>query len=104
MADIPAKFQIIDNPAIGEVYVNKLISASFDGGAVTVTFGSTRVMPEHDGEAPKKQQPASVYVTTRVTLSPSAAVELTNALGAMLKNLSQLRQEAAGKRDGEPSS
>jgi hypothetical protein len=104
MAEAQQKFKIIDNPWIGELYANKLIGTSFDGGAVSVTLGTTRFVPEQGGEAPKQDKPASVYVTARLALSPSSAVELANALGAMLKTLSQIQQKAASKSNGEPSS
>ena len=95
MADAPKKFDIIDNPSVCELYANKLIATSFDGGAVSVTLGTTRLMPEKGGESPKKDKPASVHVTARLALSPGGAVELANALGAMLKTLSQMQQKAA---------
>ena len=43
MADAPKKISIIDNPSISELYANKLIATSFDGGAVTITLGTTRI-------------------------------------------------------------
>jgi hypothetical protein len=104
MAEAQQKFKIIDNPSIGELYANKLIAASFDGGAVAITLGTSRFLPEHGGESPKEGKPATVYVTARLALSPGGAVELANALGAMLKTLSEIQQKAAAKQNGEPSS
>lgn len=104
MADAPQKFELVDNPSIGEVYANKLVATSFDGGAVTVTLGTTRFLPEHGGTPKAKKQVATVHVTTRIALSPNAAVELASALGAILKNLSQLKQQQASKAGEEPSS
>jgi hypothetical protein len=101
MADAPQKPNIIDNPSVGELYANKLIGTSFDGGAVSITLGTTRFMP---GESPKKGKPATVYVTARLALSPGGAVELANALGAMLKTLKEMQEKAAGKTNGEKSS
>jgi hypothetical protein len=103
MAEKSPKFKVIDTPSINEVYANKVVATSFDGGAVTVTLGATRFLPEH-AETPKEKQAANVHVTARVALSPAAAVELTNALGAMLKNMSELRQKAAEKSNEEPAS
>ena len=40
------KLKIVDDPSVRETYANKLISASFDGGAVIVTLGATRFVPE----------------------------------------------------------
>ena len=97
MADAPQKLKIIDNPSIGELYANKLIAASFDGGAVVITLGTMRFVPEHGGETPKKGSPQPVYVTARLALSPAGAVELANALAAMLKTLGQIQRKAAAK-------
>jgi hypothetical protein len=36
-----------------------------------------------------------VHVTARLAISPGGAVELANALNAMLKTLSQMQQKAA---------
>ena len=104
MADAPQKFNIIDNPSIGELYANKLVATSFDGGAVSITLGTTRFVPEQGGGSPKKGKPASVHVTARLALSPGGAVELANALGAMLKTLSQMQQKATAKPNGDPES
>lgn len=104
MAVTPPKFEIIDNPSIGEIYANKLVATSFDGGTITVTLGVTRVAPDHGGEPPEKQKPVSVHVTARLALSPLGAVELANALAAALKTLSQMQQNTAAKLDESPSS
>lgn len=97
MVDAPKKFKIIDNPSIGELYANKLIAASFDGGAVAITLGTARFVPEHGADAPKKDSPASVHVAARLAPSPAAAVELANALAAMLKTLGQIQKKATAK-------
>ena len=94
MADSQQKFKVFDNPSIGELYANKLIATSFDGGAVSITLGTTRFMPEEGGKSPKQDKPASVYVTARLAPSPGGAVELANALGAMLNTLSEMQQKA----------
>jgi hypothetical protein len=94
MADAP-KFKIVDNPSIAESYANKLITASFDGGAVVITLGATRFVPESSTEQPKEGTHLPVHVTARIALSPGGAVELANALGNMLKTLSELQQKAA---------
>jgi hypothetical protein len=104
MADKPKKLTIIDNPAVAESYANKLIAASFDGGAVVVTLGVTRFLPEANGKNPKDAALAPVHVTTRLAISPAGAVELANALTTMLKALNQMQQKtAAGKLNKEPS-
>ena len=103
MAEAQQKFKIIDNPSIGELYANKLVATSFDGGAVSITLGTTRFIPEQGGEFPKQGKPASVHVTARLALSPGGAVELANALGAMLNTLSEMQQKAKSA-ETKPSS
>jgi hypothetical protein len=92
------KFKIIDDPSVRESYANKLVSASFDGGAVVVTLGATRFVPEDSAETPKEGSTPPVHVTARLAISPSGAVELANALGNMLKTLSELQKKAAAEK------
>jgi hypothetical protein len=54
MGEEQPKLKVIDNPAIQEAYGNKLVSASFDGGAVVITLGTARFVPEHSSEPPKQ--------------------------------------------------
>jgi len=93
MASETKKLKIVDDPSVRETYANKLISASFDGGAVIVTLGASRFVPEST-EGAKEDNPPPIHVTTRVALSPGGAVELANALGNMLKTLSEMQQKA----------
>jgi len=91
----PQKLKIIDNPSVGELYANKLVAASFDGGAVVITLGTARFVPEQSDKASKEGTVQPVHVTARLAISPAGAVELANALNAMLKTLSQMQQKAA---------
>ena len=100
MADQP-KFKIVDNAAITEAYVNKLIAASFDGGAVVLTLGATRFVPESGADTPKEGVPPPVYVTQRLALSPAGAMEVTNALNNMLKTISEMQQQQQQKAAGK---
>ena len=88
------KLQVIDNPSVGELYANKLVAASFDGGAVVITLGTARFVPEQNAK-PKEGTPPPVHVTARLALSPAGAVELAHALTAMLKTLRQMQQKTA---------
>ena len=90
----PQKLKVIDNPSIGELYANKLVTASFDGGAVVITLGTARFVPEENTKAPKEGTLPPVHVTARLAISPAGAVELANALNTMLKTLSQMQQKA----------
>ena len=92
------KFKVIDNPAVAETYGNKLIAASYDGGAVVITLGTVRYVPEHGTDVPQTQSPQHVFVTARIALSPAGAVELANALNNMLKTLRELVQKAAAAK------
>jgi len=94
MAEAP-RFKIVDNPAVAESYANKLIAASFDGGAVVITLGATRFVPDSSAEQPKEGTHLPVHVTARIALSPAGALELANALNNMLKTLSELQQKQA---------
>jgi hypothetical protein len=91
----PQKLKVIDNPSVGELYANKLVAASFDGGSVVITLGTARVVLDQNAKAPKEAAPPPVHVTARLAISPAGAVELANALTAMLKTLSQMQQKAA---------
>jgi hypothetical protein len=88
MSDGPQKPRVVDNPDVGELYANKTIGASFDGGGITVLLGCSRVVPELVDTPPERSEPPAVYVTGRLTLSPAAAVELMNALNGILAALS----------------
>ena len=54
MAKEPKKIQIIDDTSVRELYANKLVSASFDGGAVVITLGVTRFVPEIVHRLPRR--------------------------------------------------
>jgi hypothetical protein len=95
----PQKLEVIDNPSVAEFYANKLVAASFDGGAVMITLGATRFMP---GAKPKEGSLPPVHVTARLAISPAGAVELANALNAMLKTLSEMQQKAAAAKPPPP--
>ena len=85
MGDIQPKPRMIeDDPHVLEVYGNKLINVSYDGGAVVVTIGAARFLPERIDDAPQQSQQPVVHVTARLALSPSAVVELINALNNVL--------------------
>jgi len=94
------KLKIIDNPSVAESYANKLIAASFDGGAVVVTLGTMRFVPQQSTET-LKDGPPPVHVTARLAISPAGAVELAKALNSMLKTLSEMQQKAAETKDGK---
>jgi hypothetical protein len=101
MADQAPKFKIIDDAAVTETYANKLIAASFDGGAVVLTLGSTRFVPESSADTPKESVLPPVCVTQRIALSPGGAMEVANALNNMLKTMGEMQQQQQQKAAGK---
>jgi len=90
MADQQPKPLIIDNPSVPVVYANKFITSSFDGGAVSLTFGTINLLPERlDTQPPAGSVPA-IHVSARLTLSPAATVELMNGLNRILATLAKV--------------
>jgi hypothetical protein len=91
------KFRIQDNPSIIETYANKCLGAIFDGGAVNLTFGSLRVPFDKtdEGPIPIQGQQSMIQITHRLTLSPTAAIELMNGLNATLTAIRQAQAQRA---------
>jgi hypothetical protein len=91
MVEELAKFAVIDNPLVTESYANKLISTSFDGGSIIITFGAVR----YATGLQKEGTPPPVHVTARLALSPAGAVELVNVVTKLLATLSQIQKDKA---------
>jgi hypothetical protein len=83
------KLRILDNGDVVESYANKFVGSFFDGSAVGLTFGAIRLIPEKTNEGPKPGQQLVVHITHRLTLSPSAAIELISSLNTVLTALTQ---------------
>lgn len=88
------KFRIQDSPTIIETYANKFLGSVFDGSAVCLTFGTIRLPLEKVGEGPLQGQEALIQVTHRLSLSPTAALELLNNLNTTLTALKAQSQRA----------
>lgn len=85
MADTPKKFRIKDDPTVRELYSSHLCACAFDGANVSITFGALRMIPERAGEPPKSGSgDVSVYINSRIALSPNAAVELMQTLQTLV--------------------
>ena len=95
------KFRIQDNPSVIETYANKFLGSVFDGGAVTLTFGSLRVSLEKSDEGPTQGQQPVIQITHRLTLSPAAAVELITGLNATLTALRQAQAQRVAQQSGQ---
>jgi hypothetical protein len=92
------KMRVVEDSSVGEVYANKLIATLFDGSALNLTFGVTRAVPERIENVPNPSNAPSptIYVTSRITLSPAAAMEVVNALNGILQLLqNQAKAQAA---------
>ena len=94
---------VVDDAAVKELYANKLISTTFDGGTLGITMGVTRLVPAKIEREPTEPRRPKVHVTTRLTLAPAAAIELTKALTSMLNSMSKVAAARAGdKAAGKP--
>ena len=102
MADTQQKPRVEDDPRVLEVYGNKLVSTSFDGGAVVITIGTARFLPERIDDVPQQGHQPVIHVTARLALSPAAAVELGNALNNILRAMAT-RAGPAGAAPQKPS-
>ena len=87
MADKKPQIAVVDDPSAKEIYANTLVGATFDGGALTITLGVSRIVPNKINEAPTQGTLPTVHVTARLSLSPAAATNLANALKGMLDQI-----------------
>jgi hypothetical protein len=90
VAEQKQKPRIIDDPAVAEAYSNRLVSITFEGGAVVLTLGVTRM--GLDGA----QQPA-VKVNSRIVLTAPLALELERGLAKLRTALAQAAKRAAAE-------
>jgi len=96
MAEKVQQLKVIDNPFVTELYANKMVTTSFDGGAVVITLGVMRFVSEDAAaQASEERTVPPVHVTARLAVSPAGAVELATALNTMLKTLSERQQRRA---------
>jgi hypothetical protein len=93
------KPRVVDDPTIREAYGDKIVTTSFDGGAVIITAGVIRMMPERIDEAPMRLP--DVHVTARLALSPPAAVELVNAISGVLNAATLAQAMPPGASGGQ---
>jgi hypothetical protein len=98
--------RVVDDPGLSETYVNKVISSSFDGGALVVTLGASRFVPAGTDEGPKQGEQPPIHVTSRLALSPTAAVELVSVLSNLIGAIQHAPPDAQpfaslAKRNGD---
>jgi hypothetical protein len=83
----PRGLRVVDDPTVKELYANKFIGSMFDGGALSITLGIMRFLPQRTEGAPPEGAEPEVHVSARLALSPAGAVELINNLAKMLNTL-----------------
>ena len=86
-------YRIKDEPAVTEIYANKIVSAIFDGHVVSLTLGNGRIAPERADEQPKEE--ISIHVNCRIALSPSAALEVVNSINNIMATVQKMQKPAA---------
>jgi hypothetical protein len=82
------KSRVIDSPDNTEIYANMIVGTSFDGSAIIVSLGTTRITPGRFGEP--ITAPPDVYVTGRIALSLKAALELSKSIQQLLEAASNM--------------
>lgn len=92
MVDKKPPMTVVDDTSVKEVYANKVIGTTFDGGAVSITLGVGRFVPKMTDETPNQGALPTIHVSGRLSLSPGAAVELANALKLMLDKLGKVAE------------
>jgi hypothetical protein len=97
MAEKRPPLRIKDDPTVTEVYANKIVSLTFDGHAVMITFGCGRIAPEHPEEEPSRNDGA-VCVNCRIALSPPAAMELIKSISNMVVALQKAQAQAQAQK------
>jgi hypothetical protein len=84
MSNDEQKLRIVDDPSVRPAFASKVVMTGMDGGTITVTLGDIRFLPSRIGQGPKQGEHPSVYVTARLALTPTTAVELVNNLSRIL--------------------
>jgi hypothetical protein len=71
-----ATIRYVDRPEIGETFADSITGLVFDGQTLRIEFGVTRV----DAVKPDAPITGRRYPTSRIVLSPGAAIELINRM------------------------
>jgi hypothetical protein len=71
-----ATIRYVDRPEIGETFADSITGLVFDGQTLRIEFGVTRV----DEVKPDAPITGRRYPTSRIVLSPGAAIELINRM------------------------
>jgi len=91
----PARCRRKSAHEIAETFADSLGNATFDGQTMRIEFCTTRMGDAKPGEKAAGKR----YVTTRMVLTPEAAIELFNICSQMvgaLKNAGVVKEQPAG--------
>ena len=80
--------EVVDDPAVREIYSNRMIAASYDGAVLKVTLACMR-----DGTATWDDSAVAV-VNNRWCIPEAVALKLHKALGAAIEKMIQRRPTA----------
>lgn len=106
MADNKQNTKVVDVPTVHEVYANQFIAAGFDGSSVTISLGTSRLMPEKMGDGIKEGAQPAVFVTARLAISAAAAVDFITNVSGMLERVGLMQNKGApagGAPGGAPA-
>jgi len=91
----------VDRPDVGETFADSITGLVFDGQTLRIEFGVTRV----DEVKPDAPITGRRYPTSRIVLSPGAAIELINRMQQIGAALTQagVAKAAPGRGQKPPS-
>jgi len=97
----PPQFQYVDRPEVSETFADIVQRIQFDGQTLRIEFGVTRV----DEVKPDAPITGRRYPTSRIVLSPGAAIELINRMQQIGAALTQagVAKAAPGRGQKPPS-
>jgi len=96
-----ATIRYVDRPDVGETFADSITGLVFDGQTLRIEFGVTRV----DEVKPDAPITGRRYPTSRIVLSPGAAIELINRMQQIGAALTQagVAKAAPGRGQKPPS-
>ena len=96
-----ATIRYVDRPDVGETFADSITGLVFDGQTLRIEFGVTRV----DEVKPDAPITGRRYPTSRIVLSPGAAIELINRMQQIGAALTQagVAKTAPGRGQKPPS-
>jgi hypothetical protein len=82
----PQPPQIVEDPSVKTVFADTFIVAADHGGAISITLGDRRYLPQSAvPNGPTRVGAQTIHVAARVALTRRAATEMIRQLGAILE-------------------